>query len=624
VSGLTRSWTLLAGLVVVLAALLRLHQLATLGPFYDEAANILSSIDPQTRRALDPLAQGRPLLAVMFAPAALAPTHALVIGRLLVATAGLVTMLALGAWLATIAGRAAAVTGMLLWALSPFVVFHERLALQDPVVSMLLALVLAVLALSAREDASTRRRLGGALVAGVLFGVAGLVKISALLALPWLAIVYVITSRRLGRPLLDARLLCLALAGIAPFLGLGPRLLELGRWLKPMGMLPATERVDALTRAQVFLYWYRGYEGVALLVLGALALGWCLARRQAWVLALGVAWLVSFVVSATVYARPFARYAHPDHVPLVLFLAGGLALAATVPIHRAAAAASAAVALLAIGSWLVTDVEIARRPTAPPVPLDEVRQYVDGAWSGVGLPEMRRQIAGQAGAGEALVVTHHYWTPASMGMRFTALGDPSLRVLPHTLDGLETLLHLDAVLAGAGAGQRPRDVFLLFEPPMYPPPEVVSQLADVRTVAEVDRGHGNRFVLLRYRGIDGAAAWARLPVQRRTLDGWIGPKFEMALPATREFRTLRLTAETPPEFAARRPRLTLAIDGRAARTVELASQPPRFTVDVPIPSDGAAHAMQIESDRWFTLAELGRPDDGRVVVVRVMSIEARR
>jgi hypothetical protein len=115
-----------------------------------------------------------------------------------------------------------------------------------------------------------------------------------------------------------------------------------------------------------------------------------------------------------------------------------------------------------------------------------------------------------------------------------------------------------------------------------------------------------------------------LPVQRRTLDGWIGPKFEMALPATREFRTLRLTAETPPEFAARRPRLTLAIDGRVARTVELASQPPRFTVDVPIPSDGAAHAMQIESDRWFTLAELGRPDDGRVVVVRVMSIEARR
>jgi hypothetical protein len=153
---------------------------------------------------------------------------------------------------------------------------------------------------------------------------------------------------------------------------------------------------------------------------------------------------------------------------------------------------------------------------------------------------------------------------------------------------------------------------------------VVGQVADVRTVAEVDRGHGNRFVLLRYGGIDGAAAWARLPVQRRTLDGWIGPKFEMALPATREFRSLRLTAETPPAFAARGPRVTLAVDGRVARTVELAAEPPRFTVDVPIPSDGAAHAMQIESDRWFTLAELGRPDDGRVVVLRVMSIEARR
>jgi 4-amino-4-deoxy-L-arabinose transferase-like glycosyltransferase len=625
VSRLARPWPVLVGAVVALAAVLRFHHIAALGPFYDEAANILTSIDLDTRRAINPLAQGRPLLALMFAPAALAPAHALLIGRCMVAAAGLVTTLALGTFLAVSAGRVAAIIGMLLWALSPFVVFHERLALQDPVVSMLLMLALAAVALSSLEGASRARRLGGAVVAGVLFGIAGLVKVSALLALPWLALVYVVVNRWRGSPILDARLACLAGAAALPFLALGPRLFGLGRWLRPLGMLPATESIDPLTRARLFLYWYGGYEGVALIVLVALALGWSLWRRQRWILGLAAAWLVTVVVCAAFYARPYARYAHPDHIPLVLFIACGLALAWTTPSHRLVRVATAIVAVIAGGSWLVTDAQIARRPLAPPVPIDEVRQYVDGAWSGVGLAEIRRQVAARTGAADAVVVTHYYWTPASVGMVFVSLGDAKIRVLPHTLGDLDTVLHLDAVLgARARAIGRPMDVFLLFEPPIYPPPAAVAELADLRTVTEVDRGHGNRFVLLRYRGIDGATARARIPVQRKTTDGWIGPKFEMALAATREFRTLRVTAETPPEFAASRPHLTFAVDGRTVREVDLGAQPSRFTVDVPILADGAPHTLRIESDRWFTPAEFGGPDDGRVVVVRLLTVEARR
>ena len=60
------------------------------------------------------------------------------------------------------------------------------------------------------------------------------------------------------------------------------------------------------------------------------------------------------------------------------------------------------------------------------------------------------------------------------------------------------------------------------------------------------------------------------------------------------------------------------------REVDLGAQPTRFTVDVPIPPDGAPHALRIESDRWFTPAEFGGPDDGRVVVVRLLTVEARR
>jgi hypothetical protein len=373
----------------------------------------------------------------------------------------------------------------------------------------------------------------------------------------------------------------------------------------------------------VFLYWYGGYEGPALVLLLALALGWCLGRRQAWMLVLAAAWLVSLVVAAAVYARPYARYAHPDHIPLVLFVASGLALACTAAGLRLARLGTALVGIAALGWWLASDVQIAWRPHAPAVPPDEVRQYVDGTWSGVGLAEMRRQIAAQAGGKPAVVVTHHYWTPASVGMVFASLGRPDVRVLPHTLGDVEALVHLDAVL-GARPGGRPTDVFLLFEPPMYGLPEVVGQVADVRPVAEVDRGYGNRFVLLRYGGINDAAAWARMPVQRRPWEGWIGPKFELAVPASREFRALRVSAETPAEFAARRPRVTFLVDGAAVQTVDLGSQPPRFTVEVPVPPDGATHSLRIESDRWFTPAEFGRPDDGRIVVLRLLSIEARR
>jgi hypothetical protein len=625
VSRRARAWPLLAGAVVVLAAALRFYDLGRLGAFYDEAANILTSVDAGTRRAIGPLAQGRPLLAVMFAPAALAPAHALLIGRGLVAAAGVVTALALGTFLAVSVGRAAALVGMLLWALSPFVLFHERLALQDPVLSMLLMLALAAVALSIVPGASRARRLGGAASAGVLLGVAVLVKVSAVLALPWLALVYAVANRRRGLPILDARAACLGAAALLPLLALGPRILHLGRWLQPAGMLAGSATVGVLDRAWLFLYWYGGYEGVALLALLALALGWCLWAGERWLLLLAAAWLTTLAVCAAVYGRPYARYAHPDHLPLVLFLAGGLALACRPGARRIAALATAAVVLGALGSWLASDWQIVRAPGTAPVPEDEIHQYVDGTWSGVGLPEVRRLVAAQAGGRDAVVVTHYYWTPASVGMVFASLGDPRVRVLPHTLGDVETLLHLDAVLgARARATGHPADVFLLFEPPMYGLPAMLAGIADVSPVAEIERGRGNRFVLLRYRGLDAMAARARMPVQQRTRDGWIGPRFEMRLPGTREFRSLRVTAETLPEFAARQPRVTFALDGRALPAVDLGAQPARFTVDVPLPPDGAPHALRIESERWFTAAEFGRPDDGRIVVLRLVSVEARR
>ncbi|MEI7567410.1 MAG: hypothetical protein WCJ10_06200, partial [Opitutaceae bacterium] len=129
----------------LLGAWLRTRNL--MGPelFVDEGANILTALDPRVRSAFEPLAQGRPWLIYLFQPAGWWPAQALATARLMSAGAGLATMAALGWTLYQLAGRTAALFGLWLWAVLPLAVFHERLALQDPFVTALLAWSVAVM-----------------------------------------------------------------------------------------------------------------------------------------------------------------------------------------------------------------------------------------------------------------------------------------------------------------------------------------------------------------------------------------------------------------------------------------------------------------------------------------------
>jgi hypothetical protein len=481
-----------ASLPLLAGAALRFRGLGEAGPFVDEGANILTALDPRVREAFEPLGQGRPWLAWLFRPAGWFPAHALAAARLMSAFAGLATMAALGWTLHRLAGRAAALCGLWIWAVMPFAIWHERLALQDPFVTALLAGALALLV----AGAPTRhRRLW--LAAGVLGGMAFLLKISALFAVPWLGLAYFAMQRAAARPVWDRRLGFVALGAVLPLLTLGTDLLELGGKLDRYGALPSASAGgfagSALERLGVWIGLYRGYGGWPLLAL--LAAGWLIAVRSRHRLALGcaAAWGVAVLVTALGYNNTYARYALPDHLPLVLFLA--LAIG-SLPRTRWIAL----VLLAPLAWWSGITWRIGTSPESAPVPAGEISQYLTGPWSGRGVSGLRQFLAGYADAHQVqcVVLTHRFLRPGCYGLLLAELGDPRINVVPVTV---YEPADLDAVRPGLRHIAKGRRVafFLLYEGSLYPAhPWLDAAGSPAQRVHTEPRGPGEEFALYRF------------------------------------------------------------------------------------------------------------------------------
>src|SRR5690606_21952949 len=132
------------------------------------------------------------------------PAVALEIARGMTVVAGFATLAAVGWTLHTLAGRSAALIGMWIWAVKRIAVWHERLALQDPFVTACLAGAMAMITAGSR--AASRRSHVWMAGAGLMVGVAFLLKISTVLTFPWLGLTYLGIQAHLGRPLLDRRI----------------------------------------------------------------------------------------------------------------------------------------------------------------------------------------------------------------------------------------------------------------------------------------------------------------------------------------------------------------------------------------------------------------------------------
>lgn len=487
-------------LPVIVAAWLRLRGIGELEPFVDEAGNILAALDLRVRAVVDPLGQGRPALAHLFAPAGWFPGEVLTTARLMSAGAGLATLAALGWMLHRLAGRTAALAGLWLWALLPFAVFHERLALQDPFVTALLAWAAALM--SAGCGAEPKRAAGWFLGAGGLFGLAVLGKISAVFALAWLGPLYCALHLHRGRPVFNRGLAWIALGATLPLLALGASLGSLGVRSGQYGSLPdfaaGNYWADAWHRAGRWGRWLTGYGGWPLALLGVPALLAAVRARSRPALGGALGFLLALAAAALFYNRPFARYALPDQLPLVIFLA--LAWAPLLVAGRAARIAALLLLAVALGRWGYVDWRIGTEPAHAPIPADEINQYVTGPWSGHGLAGVRAYLAEYADRHQVrcLVLTHRFLRPGAYGLMLAELGDPRIGVVPFTIYEPAELAAARPGLLHAATGQRAA-FFILYEGSLYPAhPWLEAAGSPARRVLEVPRGPGEQFTLYQF------------------------------------------------------------------------------------------------------------------------------
>lgn len=488
-------WT---ALPIIAAAWLRLRGIAVPEPFVDEGANILTALDPRVRVAFEPLEQGRPWLVHLFAPASWLPAHALEVARVMAAAAGLATLGALGWTLHNLAGRAAALAGMWLWALLPIAVFHERLALQDPFVTALLAGALACLA-AGRLAARNLPRGAWLAAAGVCFGAAFLLKISAAFALPWLGMFFVALQRQARRPIVDRGLLWVVAGALAPLLSLGPGVARLGGSLDRYQALAGSGAGPALTgRLREWMEWYFGYGGWPLLLLAAAALALAARARQRLALVAAAGWLTALLMTGLFYHNLYARYLLPDHLPLIFFLA--LAWASLLATAHRLRPLALALGALALARWGFVAHSIGSDPARAAVPLRDLEQYFTGPWSGRGLADVRRFLDAHVEQGNTrcLVLTHRFLRPGCYGLLLHELGDARIGVVPQTIYEPQELADVLPGLRRATAGQRVA-FFLLYEGSLYPAhPWLDAPGGPVRRVLTVPRGPGEQFTLFQF------------------------------------------------------------------------------------------------------------------------------
>ncbi len=486
-------WALLP---LAVAAAVRLWHLGQLDAFADESALILTALDERVRDIMNPIAQGRPALLWWFAPAGWFSGHALEVARIMTALSGLATVAGIGWALHQAAGRAAALCGMWLWALLPFAVMHERLALQDPYIATFLAWSVALMLRGARDEKSP---LGWWAAAGLSFGVACLCKISAVLSLPWLGLIYLAIQRDAGRPIFSRALAAIALGVALPLLGLGAGLLQLGGDSKQAGFLPSLADgsywAQAAHRFPLWPGWIAGYGGWPLLLLAFVAVPAVARQRSRLAWAAGVGAVLAVLVVTLVHNRPFARYLLPDQVPLVLFL--GIAWGGIVTAGAKWRTIGLGLLVLALGRWGFVSALIAVNPVRAPVPAGEIEQYITGPWSGQGLNRVTSFLRAHADEHHVtcVVLTHRYFRPGTYGLMLEAVADPRIVVVPITVYEPEELAAARQAVARA-VGQQPVALFILYEGSLYPPhPWLEAAGSPARRVLTTSHGARDEFTL---------------------------------------------------------------------------------------------------------------------------------
>lgn len=290
----------LAGALLALAFLVRGIGLNELPPFLDESGHLvlMRPIDPHFFRL------GKILGQVLFQMASYIGVDSVPGLRLFVALLGVITTAGVYRVGRLLGGVEAGLLAGLLWALQPMVVFHDRLALHDPMISLFYVWSLYAAVRALREGSVLL-----AAVAGLLSGLAALVKLPMILMAASVAAVAILASRGewANRKRELAVFSIIAVLMVSPFLP---------------GAIGAVDVVGQKTHAEgglgKILDWLVSYNSWGFLAMFAACLATAVLRKD------GVRWalLGSFLIPVFLLGQLldviFARYLLVTLVPLTV------------------------------------------------------------------------------------------------------------------------------------------------------------------------------------------------------------------------------------------------------------------------------------------------------------------
>jgi hypothetical protein len=366
----------------------------------------------------------------------------------------------------------------------PYTVFHERMALHDPIVACCVVWSLVVM-----NAALDRQSPVMAFGAGTLLGLGILTKATSGFAIPWFLLV---AAGLFGISGLRRRARTVAGYAAAVALPVGAIAFALLRWGPLEGATPLllrTERVGVWAGFWANLgnvpSWVASFNSVPFAILAAVALVYGVTKPSWLKIGLAVCFLTSTAAHALLFKHWFSRYLLFMLVPLVAMI--GIAIS-----ESAAAAATAygrrswrladwwaqgiltALCLLLAFSaphWLAQDRAFLRQPMAARVPDFDRLQYFDAWPSGEGIETvaayMNRQVREK---GPALLVVGGWGNHGLWSMPLVAKLDSRLVVRSQDIYSRE-------LLASVATEAKQQPTFLLFEPPRYPRPDQFLSLA---------------------------------------------------------------------------------------------------------------------------------------------------
>ncbi len=423
-------------LVVVISLVLRSSNLSSLPIFTDEAIYLrwASEIWQQrTRMALlIPISDDgkQPLFMWLAGGAMQLATDPLIAGRMVSVIAGVVTTVGIyfaGCWLW---GNRAGLLSAFLYAVAPFTLLFDRMALADSLLTSTAAWSLALGIYLAKSERRSHKGIFVGLILGIVLGTAIWTKMTALFILPFPLLCLILVSRKrdLRDPvlgLITSYVIFGAFAGLLAFMPNAENLIEKTQHfsLSPAELLKFP--VD-IWNANLTAYWIwiQCYLPAPLYWLVLIATPWGLAYRRRQTLVLLACWAVfaipPILTGSAIYTT---RYVIPSILPLLLSVAellvcGSQRLASSQEALHVKAwvqpiilpAAKVILLLAIVAPSLAFDVQLLRDPSSANLAETDRFQYVSGWPSGWGFSEaielVRKRISERGG--EVIVLSDHF------------------------------------------------------------------------------------------------------------------------------------------------------------------------------------------------------------------------